>query len=246
MRPAKIIAANWKLQKTLPDVASYFKEFKCEGVPAVFFVSPVLLSQVAAATADTDIEAGAQNISEHESGAFTGETSAEQVVSAKAKWILIGHSERRQHFHETNELTRTKLQLAIKHNLKPMLCVGESLEQRESNQTMDVVKEQLQVALEGLKPKDLVIAYEPVWAIGTGKVATVEQASEVHAGIKGILSQLGLTDVKVLYGGSVKSGNATELMGDKNIDGVLVGGASLDASEFSKIGNAAREILMDS
>ncbi len=240
-----MVAANWKLNKNLNDVSSFFEAFNKEksDVPAIFFVSPILLKSAVDAAAGK-VEVGAQNISEHESGAFTGETSAEQVKSANAQWVLIGHSERRQHYGETNEMTHQKLQLAVAKNLKPMLCVGETLEQREAAKTMDVINAQLKEGLKDLKPKDLVIAYEPVWAIGTGKVASVEQASEVHAEIRKTLQSLGLNDTKILYGGSVKSANAAELMQDSEIDGVLVGGASLDASEFAKISNAARESLL--
>lgn len=240
-----MIAANWKLHKNINELNAYFDEFQkhiTADVPAVFFTSPILLDRATQLVSSmNNISTGAQNISENTSGAFTGETSLDQVLSTGAQWALVGHSERRTLFGETDALVHKKVKLATEANLNVLLCVGESLAERESGQTEDVILRQLSLGLADLRPDNLALAYEPVWAIGTGKVATVTQASAAHKVLKAALVEMGLKDTPILYGGSVKSTNAKELLTDPYINGLLVGGASLDALEFSKIFNAARE-----
>lgn len=245
-----IVAANWKLHKNFEDTQKYFQEFirlADHSVKTLFFTSPVLLkTAVDCVQKMPHIEVGAQNISEHKSGAFTGETSVEQVQASGANWVLIGHSERRQIFGETDQTTAAKIKLAEEAGLQPLLCVGETLEEREAGKTQAVVFRQLEAALTHGTPKNLVVAYEPVWAIGTGKTATAQMASETHLAIRKVLDgKYELKHVPVLYGGSVKGGNAAELMAADGIDGVLVGGASLKADEFAKICNAARDMRLD-
>lgn len=244
------VAANWKLHKDFQETEAYFRDFAdlVDGsVKTLFFTSPVLLKvAVESSRTISNLEIGAQNISENKSGAFTGETSVSQVKAAGAKWTLIGHSERRQLFGETNEVTALKMQTALEAGLRPLLCIGETLDERESGRTQAVVLKQLEVALAKGASKDLVVAYEPVWAIGTGKTATAAMASETHQIIRQALdSKHSLNAVPILYGGSVKGSNAAELMRADYIDGVLVGGASLKAEEFAQIANAARDRRLD-
>lgn len=191
---------------------------------------------------DTDVKLGSQNMHYETSGAFTGEVSPLMVCDIGCEYVILGHSERREIFKEDNELINKKVKTALSHNLSPILCVGETLLQREKNETIDVIKTQV---VEGLKDiaekeaKSLVIAYEPIWAIGTGKTATKEDANEVHLEIRNMIKELFSHDfsdnIRILYGGSVKPGNVSELMAMENIDGALVGGASLKSEDFSKI-----------
>lgn len=191
---------------------------------------------------DSDVMVGGQDLFWEEKGAFTGEISAQMLKSAGASFVLIGHSERRQYFCETNETVNKKLNAVLKHNLHPIVCVGETLSERESNKMLSVIETQIKGGLKGLTPEQMlkaVIAYEPVWAIGTGKVATPAQAQEVHVFIRKLLSDLFGQDtssqIRILYGGSVTPENIKELMSQGDIDGGLVGGASLKADGFSKI-----------
>jgi triosephosphate isomerase len=190
------------------------------------------------------VEVSAQNLYPKDSGAFTGEVSAPMLLEAGAKWVILGHSERRQIFLETDQFVCEKVKVAMAAELRPIACIGETLAEREAGKTLEVVFRQLDafVAELGKKPGYGVVAYEPVWAIGTGKVATVEQAQEVHAAIRqrlaGVSAELaGVT--RILYGGSVKADNAAGLLGSADIDGALVGGASLDAAGFAAIAKAA-------
>jgi triosephosphate isomerase len=190
----------------------------------------------------SSIKVGAQNMHHQDNGAYTGEISPVFLKAMNIDYVILGHSERRQYFGETNEEINKKLAAAFKHNLKSILCVGETLEQREQGITFDVIKEQVQKCLEGMQQfnlEELVVAYEPVWAIGTGRTATKEDANEVIAFIrqqlKVALSEELSQRIRILYGGSVKSSNIKELMEMPEIDGALVGGASLDAQEFAKI-----------
>lgn len=204
--------------------------------PAVF------LSQVAQSVAGTPVGLGAQNLYPADDGAFTGEVNASMLTDVGCRYVILGHSERRALMGETDEQISTKLHAALAGNLIPIVCVGETLEDRESGATEKVVETQLRGSLAGLdeaRAAGIVVAYEPVWAIGTGKTASPEQAEEVHAFIRGLLSDLFGADVaaqiRIQYGGSVKPGNAKELLGQTNIDGALVGGASLKADDFAAI-----------
>lgn len=204
--------------------------------PAVF------LSNVAQAVAGTPVGLGAQNVYAADDGAFTGEVNASMLTDVGCRYVILGHSERRALMGETDEQISGKLHATLAGNLVPIVCVGETLDQRESGTTEKVVETQLRGSLAGLdevRAAGIVIAYEPVWAIGTGKTASPEQAEEVHAFIRGLLGELFGADVaaqiRIQYGGSVKPGNAKELLGQPNIDGALVGGASLKADDFAAI-----------
>jgi triosephosphate isomerase len=191
---------------------------------------------------DSNIKVGAQNVYLKENGAFTGETSPDMIKSTGTDYVIIGHSERRQYFGETNETVNQKMKLALKYGLLPIMCIGETLEQREKDETFDIIKTQLEGGLNELtsdEMKKITIAYEPVWAIGTGKTASKEQAQEVHKFIRDWLQkQFGVQvseKIIIQYGGSVKPANVKELMEQPDIDGALVGGASLDAESFTEI-----------
>lgn len=244
----KIFAANWKLHKTPQETREFFTSFKnLAATPAktkstevstmVFFPPATSLEAAAQSLTGTAIEWGAQNAYLEGKGAFTGEVSAAVVKELGAQWILLGHSERRKIFLESDELVASKLAYVQSLGLKPMLCIGETLEERETGKTADVLKSQLQKGLsKANKEQPLAIAYEPVWAIGTGKVATPQQVRETHQAVRGFLSQLGFaTKTPILYGGSVKVDNARELIQIQNVDGFLVGGASLEPKTFLDI-----------
>ena len=200
------------------------------------------LGEVSKKVIDTNIRLGAQNMSEQAAGAHTGEIAAEMLKEFLVRYVILGHSERRQYQEETDSLISKKALAAHAASIKPIVCVGETLEQRDSGVTNDVVGSQVKGSLAGLTSSQMletIIAYEPVWAIGTGKTASSEQAQEVHHFIRGVLSDLHgdevARQVRIQYGGSVKPGNARELMSQPDIDGALVGGASLDAKSFSEI-----------
>ncbi len=242
-----LIAANWKMYKT-PAQA---KEFVATFLPLVtghtrdeivLCPSATSLSTVVDAVAGKNVAVGGQNMHTADEGAFTGETSALMLVALKVRHIIIGHSERRQYFGETDEIVNQKVHTAIRHGLHPILCVGERLEEREGNKTEEVLLRQTEIALKDVTPQqaaNIVIAYEPVWAIGTGKTATPEMAAEAHLLIRTEVARLLGREVadkmRILYGGSVKPDNAPALLNQPEIDGALVGGASLDAVSFSKI-----------
>ncbi len=238
-----IFAANWKMHLSPTAARSYMETFLARVPPledreAWFFPSALALDAVAtAAKGRADLTVGAQNVHSEDKGAFTGEVSVPMVRDAGAIAALVGHSERRHVFGETEAETGRKVRALLTHGLAPMLCVGEKLEQREAGVTLSVVGRQLS-ALEGLEPLALakvVIAYEPVWAIGTGKTATPADAVEVHAFIRDWMGREGVRpdEMRVLYGGSVKPDNIEDLVAEAEIDGVLVGGASLDAVTWS-------------
>ncbi|HYQ17226.1 MAG TPA: triose-phosphate isomerase [Polyangiaceae bacterium] len=243
-----LIAGNWKLNnggasglKLAADVAQASKGVSAEVVVAPPFTA---LAAVAAELSGTHVEVSGQNLYPKDSGAFTGEVSAPMLLEAGAKWVILGHSERRQYFGETDESVKTKVAAALAAGLKPIACIGETLAEREAGKTLEVCFRQLDAFAELLlkDPGFGVIAYEPVWAIGTGKVATAAQAQEVHAAIRKRLAALSAEvseKTRVLYGGSVKADNAKELLGCPDIDGALVGGAALDAAGFAKIAQAA-------
>ena len=242
-----LIAANWKMYKTPAEAKAFVEAF----LPLVaghtrdeiaLFPSPVLLPTVTAACNASNVDVGCQNIHFAEEGAYTGETSVLQVLAVSGTHTLIGHSERRQYFAETDEIVNKKLRTALKHNIVPIVCIGEVLAERESGQTESVLKTQVTGAFAGITAEaaaPIVIAYEPVWAIGTGKTATPEMAADAHKIIRAEVANLLGSDVanamRILYGGSVKPDNATALLGQEEIDGALVGGASLKPDSFTAI-----------
>lgn len=241
-----LIAGNWKMNKTPQEAVQLIAELKglIQNTAAEVAVCPpfVALSDVLKAVQGSNIKVGAQNMYHQDNGAYTGEISPVFLKSMNIEYVILGHSERRQYFGETNEEINKKLKAAFNHGLKPILCVGETLEQREEGITFDVIREQIQKCLSDMQQfnlEELVVAYEPVWAIGTGRTATKEDANEVIAFIrqqlKEALNEKLSLNTRILYGGSVKSSNIRELMDMPEIDGALVGGASLDAQEFSKI-----------
>ena len=241
-----LIAGNWKMHLSLADSARLAGEIR-ERAGAVsdrdvaLFPTLVSVAAVAEALVGSPIQTGGQNCSGEEQGAFTGEVSADILRSSGATMVLVGHSERRHVMGESDEEVRRKVEAALRHDLQPVVCVGETLEQREGNQTLAVVEGQVRKALVGLPPERLartILAYEPVWAIGTGRVATPEQAQEVHAAIRGFLREIAGPageQLRILYGGSVKGANVDGLMKMPDIDGALVGGAALDAEDFARI-----------
>lgn len=243
-----IVAGNWKMNKTPREALELIETLKPlvgdnDKTEVVFcppFVSLVLAAQ---AVKGTNIKIGAQNMYYEESGAYTGEVAPEMIKECGCEYVILGHSERRGYFGETDEIVNKKVLKAFEHDLKPIICVGEMLEQREQGITVDLVRMQVKIALKDVKPEDAkkaVIAYEPIWAIGTGRTATSVQAEEVCGAIRQVVSEIYGTEVaeeiRVQYGGSVNAGNAAELFAMPNIDGGLVGGASLKA-DFAKIVN---------
>jgi len=243
-----LIAGNWKMHldvKRGVDLARALVEGTGEITDRDILVCPSfpLLTEVGKALQGSNIKLGAQNMYFEKDGAFTGEVSAEMLISAGCEWVILGHSERRHVFGEKNNTINKKLISALEQGLKPILCVGELLEEREAGKTEQVVKEQLIEGLKGLKTeheiKDVTVAYEPVWAIGTGKTATPEDADRVHSFIRKIIADLfgikASQRMRILYGGSVKPDNIDGLMARENINGVLVGGASLKADSFLRI-----------
>lgn len=242
-----IIAGNWKMNMLCKEADDFFTELLplVEDVTSVkMVICPVytILGCVAQKVKDSNIQLGAQNVYWEEKGAFTGEISPPMLKDAGCEYVIIGHSERRQYFGETNETVNKRVKAALAHGLIPIMCCGETLEEREAGDTFDVIKSHI---LEGLKGvyetgnEEVVIAYEPVWAIGTGKTATPDQAQEVHAYIRKLLQDNFGADIAertvIQYGGSVKPANVAELMAQPDIDGGLVGGASLKADSFAAL-----------
>lgn len=246
-----LVIANWKMNKTVAETVAFIDAFKPavadnKHVDAVLCPPFIALAATADKLKGTSIGWGAQNVNENENGAFTGEVSGSMLASLNCGYVIIGHSERRQFYGDTDSLVQKKIAKAYKYNMVPVVCVGESLAQRETGKTFEVVGTQVKAALETLPSADvqrLVFAYEPIWAIGTGRTASPAQAQEVHLAIRNILKDLYGSNtslrVRILYGGSVKPDNMAELMACEDVDGGLVGGASLDASSFAKIVNAA-------
>lgn len=236
----KIFAANWKLFKTPKETRDFFTQFKEVAVKAtgelVFFPSAISLEAASTSLVGTSIKWGAQNCYHQASGAFTGENSAQVVKDLGGSYVLIGHSERRKIFAETDALIAEKVAFTQSLGLTPMLCIGETLEEREAKHTFRVLETQLLLGLEKAdKTKPVVIAYEPVWAIGTGKVATPEQVAETHTDVFNILAKMGFEHSPILYGGSVKPDNAAGLIKQPHVNGFLVGGASLEVKSFIDI-----------
>ncbi len=248
-----IIAGNWKLNKTPHEAIVLANDLKREivdvaGVDIVLCPPFTALADVADTLTDTGIALGAQNIFWEDAGAFTGEISGPMLKDLGVSYVIIGHSERRQFFNETNETVNKRLRAALKNGLAPIVCVGENLAQRESNKTFDIIKDHSEGSLSGLSSEEMkkvVLAYEPVWAIGTGKTATPDQAQEVHVFIRQLLGKMFNTEiansVRIQYGGSVTPDNVVSLMAQADIDGALVGGASLKAPSFAAIVKGAKK-----
>ncbi len=250
----KLIAGNWKMNKTPADGVALVTELvtalgKQTDVDVVVCPPFTGLESAAKALDGSTIKLGAQNMHFEASGAFTGEVSAPMLRAIFATHVILGHSERRTLFGEQDAFINKKVIAALKNQLRPILCVGETLAEREAGTTLKVVQTQLEAGLEGVSKEQaatVVIAYEPVWAIGTGKVATTDQAQEVHAYIRGLLVKLFgdaiAQRVRILYGGSMKPANAPELLSQKDIDGGLIGGASLEARSFTDLVKAAAAV----
>lgn len=249
-----LIAGNWKMNKTINEALDLVKSLhhglnfpKVEKIEIVVTPTFTALNKVAEYLKDSFIDVACQDIFWEDAGAFTGAISAPLVKDAGAKFAIIGHSERRQFFNETDETVNKKTLAALKHQLTPIVCVGETLEEREAGKLDEVIARQVKTGLADITKEQsslLVIAYEPVWAIGTGKTATPEQAEEVHAMIRTLLAEIFGRDtasvIRIIYGGSVKASNSKELLSLPNIDGALVGGASLKAEDFIGIINNAQ------
>jgi len=251
MSRKKIIAGNWKMNKSLPEAEALVKAIVAgckegDGITKIFFPPLVFIERTAHHIAGkSNFFVGAQNCHHLESGAYTGEVSALAIASCGAQYVLVGHSERRIYFHETSEELRQKLELAFKHKLTPVYCVGEKLNERKSSAYFHAVKKQIEEVvfhLSETQMKNLVLAYEPVWAIGTGETATPDQAQEMHAFIRLAVAEKFGHDMAnatpVLYGGSCNPGNAKELFACPDVDGGLIGGASLKPEEFLSIINS--------
>jgi triosephosphate isomerase (TIM) len=238
-----LAAANWKMHLTSREArelcAALAPAVPASGVEVAVFPSFPLIPAVAEALAETPATWGGQDLHPEEQGAFTGDVSGVQLADLGCRWVLVGHSERRHYHGESEGLLAAKLAAAGRSRLAPVLCVGESREQRGQGRTFEVLSQQLEGALEGGAPRGLTLAYEPVWAIGTGETATPELAQEAHRFLRqrlvGHLGSARAQETRILYGGSVKGGNAAQLAAQADIDGFLVGGASLDGEEFSTI-----------
>lgn len=242
-----VIAGNWKMNKTLAEAIEFVEEVtkslpSSDKVESVVCAPFVFLPDLVKKAEGSELKIAAQNMHFEEKGAFTGEVSPAMLEELGVSYVVIGHSERREHFAETDETVNRKVHAAFAHNMTPIVCVGESLEQRENNETNSHVEAQVRAAIEGLDEdqiKQLVIAYEPIWAIGTGKTATSDMANEVCQHIRSILrssvSEAASNEVRLQYGGSVKPDNIDELLEQSDVDGALVGGASVEAGSFLKL-----------
>ncbi len=248
----KIIAGNWKMNTSVAEseqLAGDIKRILADRRDADIVLCPPFtsLKVVSDVISDTPIKLGAQNMHWEKDGAYTGEVSANMLRTLYCHYVILGHSERRAYFHETNAIVNKKVQAALAGNLIPIVCVGETLEERDAGREQAVVKAQVEESLAGLDAERLrkcIIAYEPVWAIGTGRVASPEQAQEIHAYIRAVLSGMAGADVaqsmRIQYGGSMKPTNAAELLAQPDIDGGLIGGAALEARSFAEIVQAAQ------
>ncbi len=248
----KFVAGNWKMntdfdqaEELISEIADKLEEIENEEVEVVICPPFLYLEMATDIASESVFKVGAQNMSQFESGAYTGEVSAAMLASVEVDYCIIGHSERRKYFSESNQTLALKVDLALKHRVLPIFCCGEILAEREAGHHFDVVREQLEQALFHLDADqfdDVVIAYEPVWAIGTGVTASPAQAQEMHAYIRNLIQKKYSTEVAeettILYGGSCNSGNARELFAQKDVDGGLIGGASLKADEFVVIINS--------
>lgn len=247
MKRTPLIAGNWKMYKTGSEAVETAEKLAelSKGISSVdIMIAPTYLSVplVAQKLAGTNVKVGAQNLYFEKEGAYTGEVSAEMIKDTKAEYVIIGHSERRQFFGETDESVSKKIKAATEANLIPVMCIGESEQERDEKNTFSVLDKQVRNGLKDLGSEDLatlVLAYEPIWAIGTGKTASVDQVDEVHKYLRSVIAQLFSSNfadnIRILYGGSVKPENVKELMAIEDVDGALVGGASLDPEKFIKI-----------
>lgn len=243
----KIIAGNWKMNKTVEEAVELANNIKrdlgdCNEVDVVLCPPFTAIKSVSDIVSESLVTVGSQNMSSEDDGAYTGEISHSMLKELFVRYVILGHSERREYYKETNFWINKKVKKALEKNLRPILCVGEKLEERENGTTEQVVEVQVREGLKDVSADaytELVIAYEPVWAIGTGKTATAEQAQEVHAFIRGIVKDMvgeeAANAVRIQYGGSMKPDNAEELLGQPDIDGGLIGGAALDATSFAAI-----------
>jgi triosephosphate isomerase len=243
----KIVAGNWKMNKTVAEAVTLVDGLKidladCVDVEVVVCPPFTALKTVGDQLADTQIKLGCQNMSDQDDGAYTGEISHTMLRELYVKYVILGHSERRSYYGETDAIVNAKVKKALANTLRPIVCVGETLEQREAGDTEKVVEAQVRGSLADITAEqfeDVVIAYEPVWAIGTGKTATSEQAQEVHAFIRGVVRDLvgdkAADGLRIQYGGSMKPANAKELLSQPDIDGGLIGGAALEARSFIDI-----------
>ena len=248
-----IIAGNWKMNKTLSETKAFAEELKpllgrpnwCEVVLCVPYVN---IQAAVRMFKECRVSIGAENCHFESHGAYTGEVSPEMLKELGVKYVIIGHSERRQYFNETDEACNKKVLVALENGLRPILCVGESLTEREQDVTMEVIRKQIKIALQGVAVEDIkkvVIAYEPIWAIGTGKTATAEQANEVCSAIRDCLREKygarAARGITIQYGGSMNAKNAAELLAQPDVDGGLIGGASLKSADFATIVEAANQ-----
>ncbi|MHA6259942.1 triose-phosphate isomerase [Sporosarcina sp. CAU 1771] len=243
----RIIAGNWKMYKTIEEAKSFAEEVKVKAIPsenveAVICPPSLYLSELVTITEGSPVHIGAQTMHEEKEGAFTGEISPAMLASIGVGYVVIGHSERREYYNETDSSVNKKVHAAFENQLTPIVCVGESLEERESGSTVKIVSDQVEKAFKAIETANAsqaVIAYEPIWAIGTGKTATADDANEVCGAIRSKVSELYGEEVanavRIQYGGSVKPENIVELLSMEHIDGALVGGASLDPSSFLKL-----------
>ncbi|MEK5037313.1 triose-phosphate isomerase [Sporosarcina sp. FSL K6-3457] len=249
----RIIAGNWKMYKTVEEAKSFVEEVKgkvpvSDNVEAVICPPSLYLSELAQLTEGSALGIGAQTMHDVKEGAFTGEISPAMLVSIGVGYVVLGHSERRQYFNETDESVNSKVHAAFEYNLTPLVCVGETLEQREAGQTVELVAAQVTKAFKGISAEQAtqaVIAYEPIWAIGTGKTATAQDANEVCGAIRATVGELYsetvAASIRIQYGGSVKPDNIEELLSMEHIDGALVGGASLEPASFLKLVEAGAQ-----
>ena len=241
------IAGNWKMNNTISETVEFCRQFRVKGLnnissDIVLFPPSISIQSMIKTLEDTPVKVGGQNIHQESKGAFTGEMSVEMLIDSGCEFVLIGHSERRQFFNETDELVNQKLKLVLKSNLKPVVCIGETLKERESGKTEEIILGQLKNGLKDITESEMeriIIAYEPIWAIGTGLTAKPEQAQEIHnlirkAIINDFSEHLG-RNLRILYGGSAKVQNAKSLLSEKDIDGLLIGGASLKVNDFYEI-----------
>ncbi|MFW7378217.1 MAG: triose-phosphate isomerase [Oligoflexus sp.] len=253
-----LLAGNWKMHKKPSEVAAFFNEYAekanltsdhvPESVDLLFAVPYLCLGEALKLGKKLGFEVAAQNVHQLPRGAYTGEVSAEMLIDADIRTTLVGHSERRQYFAETNEIVAEKVKTCVDFGLRPILCVGETKEERERGQTEFVLKKQMQSVFDKLEEwSDIVVAYEPVWAIGTGLTATTAQAQEAHQYIRGLIDvafgREAADQTRILYGGSVKPDNAKALFEQEDIDGGLVGGASLKPEDFAALTTTARQVV---
>jgi len=253
-----LIAGNWKMNKTIDEAVSLVNTIKAgvhqiSGVDVLVCPPATALSSVAEALDRTNIELGSQNMYAATEGAYTGEVSPLMIKDIGCRYVILGHSERRSIFGETDKIVNDKVKTALQFNLIPIVCVGETLDEREKGQAKDIVRMQIADSLKGLTKDDMhnvVIAYEPVWAIGTGKTATPAQAEEVHRFIRQLINQTFDASVsesiRILYGGSMKPENVTDLMKQENIDGGLIGGAALKGESFIQLVSKTKEVIEES